>query len=206
MGCDIHGYWELFHPAFNRWVVIKPINDSRSYEWFGIIAGVRRDGPNVDGDDVQPNIDVHSPIGVRAKSGKEDDDEDFSRAWVEYCKRWGHDLHSHRVLSRRAVMEANTLMWGRDEEERSFNHNDHPSESDRDPEALKEKAPRGYHEEVPWADDVIQSLIFETQYSEDYSEQTPIELPMNIPLGEIIGSYDEEVLNKRIRMVVAFDN
>ena len=103
-------------------------------------------------------------------------------------------------------MEANTLMWGRDEEERSFNHDDHPNESDRDPEALKEKAPRGYHEEVPWADDVIQSLIFETQYSEDYSEQTPIELPMNIPLGEIIGSYDEEVLNKRIRMVVAFDN
>jgi len=206
MGCDIHGYWELFHPGFKRWVVIKPINDSRSYEWFGIIAGVRGDGPHVEGEDIQPDIDVNTPNGVRAKSGKEDDDKDFSRAWVEYCKQWGRDLHSHRVLSRIAVMEANTLMWGRDEQERSFNHNDHPGECDRDPEALKAKAPRGYYEEVPWPDDVIQSLIFDTQYSEDDQRQEPMELPMNLPLGEILGTYDEEEINRRVRMVVAFDN
>jgi hypothetical protein len=44
MGCDIHGVWEC-KLANGDWVAFKHISDERSYEWFGILSGVRRDGP-----------------------------------------------------------------------------------------------------------------------------------------------------------------
>ena len=100
MGADIHGYWEIFHPEFNRWVMFKPINDTRKYSWFGIIAGVRgEDEPRV------PVIMGPSADPSRAPDGS------FSRMWVEYCKYWGRGLHSHAIVPWHSSIEANEMLW-----------------------------------------------------------------------------------------------
>ena len=195
MGADIHGYWEIFHPEFNRWVMFKPINDTRKYSWFGIIAGVRgEDEPRV------PVIMGPSADPSRAPDGS------FSRMWVEYCKYWGRGLHSHAIVPWHSAIEANEMLWISDK--RHWTEEDGPLE-EWEGKNGRYRMMMSYHEDVPDADFLVESVVVDTregknEWGEDV--KVPIELPMGVTLGDIIGSRDTEVIGERVRMVVAFDN
>ena len=87
MGCDIHGFWE-FKTSDGPWIAFEHINDSRSYSWFGIIAGVRHPAGNLE----------TAERGVPA---------DCSNAWRQLVDAWGRDLHSHTWLTPSEVRQAN---------------------------------------------------------------------------------------------------
>ena len=89
MGCDIHGFWEAQTPS-GEWIAFRFVNDTRSYEWFGIIADVRSS---------QESLTSHRGIPGTASPG-----------WKAYCKRWGRDLHSHTYLTLHEVINANMLL------------------------------------------------------------------------------------------------
>jgi len=195
MGCDIHGYWEVFHPEFNRWVAFKPINDTRSYSWFGIIAGVR-------GEDT-PRVSVI--MGPSADPSRAPDGS-FSRMWVEYCKRWGMGLHSHAIVCWHSAIEANEMLWISNK--KRWDEEDGLPDEDVG-ESARVRAMMSYHEDVPDADFLVESVIVDTRAERDEWDeevQVPIEVPMGVTLGDIIGSRDTEVIGERVRMVVAFDN
>lgn len=199
MGCDIHGYWELYHPDLKRWVVFKDIGSGRSYHWFGILSGVRGGGPKISSIEGGPNIDMVSSRETIVRSGSAIDDENFSRVWVEYCKSWGRDLHSHTVVPYDEVMAANLKKW----QERSLEDGDGDDEEAVDAYPDLDKIMMRYYEEVPDPDFVVEDISFDTQWIEEYSAQQPLRLPMNLPLRDILGTDD---LSQVVRMVVAYDN
>ena len=185
MGCDIHGYWELYHPHFKRWIAFRSINSGRDYTWFGILSGVRGDGPHVASiEDAGPSF-----RGENSKDITEEqitsDDEDCSVAWCRYVAQWGEDLHSFTVVPWEEVKLANQHLR---EKRGRIDFDD-----DED------------HEAVPSPSDIVEHLILDVKRDADWEEHYK-QLPMNIPLGEIIGTYDPEEVAKLVRMVVAYDN
>lgn len=93
MGCDIHGFWELKHKS-GAWIAVKPVNGTRNYAWFGIIAGVRM-------------FNVSYPLPHHERGIP----KDASHAWLEYTKapdekemQW---LHSHTWLTLSEVQKCN---------------------------------------------------------------------------------------------------
>lgn len=106
MGCDIHGFWEFRTPA-GSWIAFEPINDSRSYSWFGLIAGVRR-----------PMGD----LGTEERGVP----SDCSNAWKQLVDAWGRDLHSHTWLTPAEVRRANheLFIFYKREDEEEFDMND----------------------------------------------------------------------------------
>jgi len=194
VGCDIHGYWELYHPHFKRWIAFRRINDGRDYTWFGILSGVRRDGPHVASiEDAGPSF-----RGCRTQDITEEqitsDDKDFSVAWCRYVAQWGQDLHSFTVVPCEEVKLANQYLrekMGRvdfDDDEKQDKHED-----DED------------YEPIPSPDDIVEYLILDVKRDANWEEHYK-HLIMNVPLGEIIGTYDPEEVAQLIRMVVAYDN
>jgi hypothetical protein len=217
MGCDIHGYWELYHPQFKRWIAFRMINDGRSYNWFGILSGVRGEGPLVASlIDAGPSF-----AGQSSKSITEEeitsDDEDFSVAWRRYVAQWGEDLHSFTVVPYDEVRKANaiyrfcqmqniypvSLTQAQIEEicDPDFGLED-DDELLSDPD---DEDPRNDREPLPGPNDIIERLILDMKRDADW-EVHPKNLPMNVPLGEIIGTYDPKEVAKLVRMVVAYDN
>lgn len=199
MGCDIHGFWELYHPHFNRWVAFKGVRSERSYSWFGILSGVRGGGPKVASYEDEPDVNVNPHMSRQAirESGRSIDDERFSRAWVEYCKNWGSDLHTHTVIPYEEVKAANLKKW---------QHDSHDQDDEVDKELIEhmseDQVLMSYYEEVPDSDFIVDEIIFDTQTDED-GRQEPLRLPMNLPLSEILGTHD---ISSLVRMVVAYDN
>lgn len=88
MGADIHGVWECRLPN-GIWVAFKEINDIRSYEWFGILSGIRRHGPRCDSEPWNP---CNHP-------------EDAGEYWLRVCESGG--LHSHTLITVAALRQAN---------------------------------------------------------------------------------------------------
>ena len=78
MGCDIHPYWEARFPD-GTWQMIEEVDCGRSYDWFGLAAGVRREFD-----------ESLEPRGMPASP---------SWAWEYICERWGHDFHSKSWLT-----------------------------------------------------------------------------------------------------------
>lgn len=207
MGCDIHGYWELYHPEFKRWVVFRPINEDRTYTWFGILSGVRGTGPKVASDEMGPRHAGVPRRDLNAMEREELDDPDFSAAWCSYTQRWGGDLHTFTVVPYDEVKRANVALYemqngkygNDDDDDDEFDGFVDPASRFADMRAVEME----YHENVPKPEDIVEVLILEMG---DHSSDVNRELPMNLPLGEIVGSYDPAVLAERVRMVVAYDN
>ncbi len=93
MGADIHGVWECRLPN-GVWVVFRDINDTRSYEWFGILSGVRRDGPECDSIPWDPRKE-----------------RDAGEYWLGVCQ--GGDLHGHTLVPIPALRQANDALHRR---------------------------------------------------------------------------------------------
>jgi len=104
VGADIHGVWECKLPN-GVWVAFSGINDARSYEWFGILSGVRRHGPRCDSEPWNPC----------------DHPEDAGEYWLRVCE--GGGLHNHTLITIPALRQANeefrrTLIeWAQQDEE-----------------------------------------------------------------------------------------
>jgi hypothetical protein len=206
MGCDVHGFLELYHPEFKRWVAFKEVDQGRSYRWFGILSGVRGDGPHVESEERGPDIDFKAYRSRRRDlelSGREEDDEEYSRAWVEYCKSWGSDLHSHTVVPYREIMAANVRKWEMDKQMSEYDDNDDEEKDGAEDPPDIEKISMEYYQEVPGPDFIVEEIVFDTQWDEERQRQEPMRLPMNLPLCEIVGTRD---LSEVVRMVVAYDN
>lgn len=90
MGCDIHGFWEFKTPD-GKWIAFEPINDTRSYEWFRIIADVRG---------VRGSHTAHRGVP-----------DDCSLVWGYLTNSWGADMHSHTWLSAEEVRRANQELY-----------------------------------------------------------------------------------------------
>jgi hypothetical protein len=140
-----------------------------------------------------PNINMTASRETIVRTGKKLDDENFSRVWVEYCKNWGRDLHSHTIVPYNEVLQANLLMWNE-------NGND---DAASDAVLSKDQAMMRYYEDVPDLDYVVEDIMFDTQWNEEQSRTEPLYLPMNLPLRDILMTDD---LSDVVRMVVAYDN
>lgn len=186
--------WELFHPGFNRWVTFgKEVNGTRSYMWFGILSGVRCSEA--------PRVESYAACPDRACEG----DTSFSKDWVEYCKLNGDDLHSHTVVPWRAVQEANRCL--RDTEADEFSRSDERrDEFSRSDERRDYEVMMTFHEEVPDGNYFVEEITVDMRWDKEARHFCPILLKMGLPLGEILGSYDPEVLALSVRLVVAYDN
>ena len=86
MGCDIHPYWEARFPE-GTWQMIEEVDCGRSYDWFGLAAGVRREFD----ESLEPRGMPDSP----------------SWAWEYLCERWGPDFHSKSWLTPSELSEVN---------------------------------------------------------------------------------------------------
>jgi hypothetical protein len=215
MGCDIHGYWELYHPQFKRWIAFRSIDGGRSYMWFGILSGVRSSGPYVASiEDAGPSFRGEDSK-VITEEQITSEDEDFSLVWCRYVAQWGQDLHSFTVVPYEEVRKANAILSGcrlRDvmpdqlsetqlEEMSDGVSNEEDDEELRDPD----EEPIQDREPLPDPNDIIDRLILDVKRDAEWEEHYK-QLPMNIPLGEIIGTYEPKEVAKLIRMVVAYDN
>jgi hypothetical protein len=87
MGADIHGVWECKLPN-GQWVAFKEINLIRNYSWFGIISGVRGDGPRCESIEWDPRRE-----------------RDAGEYWLTTCEHAGY--HGHTLVSIPALREAN---------------------------------------------------------------------------------------------------
>jgi hypothetical protein len=116
VGCDIHGVWECKLPN-GDWVAFKHINDERSYEWFGILSGVRRHGPRCNSIEWDPRREPAADVGAY---------------WKDICVKWGRDFHRHTLVSILALRQAS------DEYKRSAETDDEPGDDgtieDHEPE------------------------------------------------------------------------
>ena len=75
MGCDIHGWIEA--KVDGKWIAVREMkDDTRNYERFAALAGVRGYGPK--------------PKGVP---------EDVSETAAFHIREWGNDAHSHSWAS-----------------------------------------------------------------------------------------------------------
>jgi len=88
MGCDIHGFWEV-KTKTGAWIAFREVNDSRSYDWFGLIAGVRTG-----------NRETCETAGRGVP-------DDVGAAWRDYCAGWGANLHSKTWLYPDEIAAAN---------------------------------------------------------------------------------------------------
>lgn len=119
MGCDIHGTWECKLPN-GIWVSFSGINDGRSYEWFGILSGVRRNGPRCDSEPWNPC----------------DHPKDAGEYWLRVCE--GGGLHNHTLITIPALRQANeefrrTLIeWAQQDEVEETNLSDYEGIPDLD--------------------------------------------------------------------------
>ena len=86
MGCDIHPYWEARFPD-GTWQMVEEVDCGRSYDWFGLAAGVRREFE----ESLEPRGMPDSP----------------SWAWEYICERWGPDFHSKSWLTPSELAEVN---------------------------------------------------------------------------------------------------
>lgn len=93
MGADVHGVWECKLPN-GTWAVFRDINDTRSYEWFGILSGVREHGPRCDSIPWDPRREP-----------------DAGEYWLGVCQRG--DLHNHTLVSIPALRQANEVLHRR---------------------------------------------------------------------------------------------
>ena len=110
MGADIHGVWECRLPN-GTWVAFREINRSRNYNWFGILSGVREDGPMCDSIEWDPRREY-----------------DVGEYWLSFCQ--GGDLHSHTLVSIPALRQANEALHRRRAEWNLMED----AEDDREPE------------------------------------------------------------------------
>jgi hypothetical protein len=78
MGCDIHGWVEVFDN--NKWIACTPLkDDSRNYQRFALLAGVRD----------YDNINKAQPLGIP---------KDVSETTLYHINQWDVDGHSHSYL------------------------------------------------------------------------------------------------------------
>jgi len=103
MGCDIHGVFEV--NVKGKWWAFDHINNNRRYAWFGILSGVRYDGPFCDSQRWDPR----------------DNKDNASVAWLSICTDWGPDLHSHSLVTMDALEQANEAMRGPEADEAGSN-------------------------------------------------------------------------------------
>jgi hypothetical protein len=92
LSCDIRGFWE-FKAPHGDWIAFELINDTRSYEWFRIIANVR------------------GLPGLQPYSARRGTPEDCSQAWKQLVDAWGRNLHSHTWLDPDEVRQANRNLY-----------------------------------------------------------------------------------------------
>jgi len=95
MGCDIHGVWECLLPN-GHWVAFRHINDTRNYEWFGVLSGVRGRGPRCGGRFWDPR-DFERDLQV------------VGGFWFDLCRTFGNDMHSHTLAQASDIKEANRV-------------------------------------------------------------------------------------------------
>lgn len=88
MGCDCHGWIELRDKKTGEWVSGSPIEGGRNYRWFGIIAGVRYDCPEM------------------AKTHNRGIPKDASKAVKIEFESWGDDAHSPTWLDIKEISSA----------------------------------------------------------------------------------------------------
>ena len=135
MGCDIHGLFEAKEKKTGKWLPFRAVSEGRSYEWFGVVAGVRRQGIAV----------------VDTDRGIPDDTCDL---WQSYCEDWGIDLHSHTWLTPSEVNSANQAL--RDHVRRVFSEelaNDYEEVPTPDEQMTEIIMGFGYpdNKTIPWA-------------------------------------------------------
>lgn len=87
MGADIHGVWECRLPN-GTWVAFREINLDKSYTWFGILSGVRGDGPRCDSIPWDPRKE-----------------RDAGEYWLNFCR--DVELFGHTLISIPALRQAN---------------------------------------------------------------------------------------------------
>ena len=140
MGCDIHGFWEV-KTKTGAWIAFREVNDTRSYDWFGLIAGVRTG-----------NRETCETAGRGIP-------DDVGAAWRDYCDRWGDNLHSKTWLYPDEIAAANVefkIICEKYDDEGDSNlipridHEPVPQVSDMVPQ-LFVGAQRGDVNSYPWA-------------------------------------------------------
>lgn len=87
MGADIHGVWECRLPN-GTWVAFREINLDKNYTWFGILSGVRGEGPKCDSIEWDPRKE-----------------RDAGEYWLNFCR--DVDLFGHTLVSIPALRQAN---------------------------------------------------------------------------------------------------
>ena len=175
MGCDIHGYWEARRPD-GVWVAFMPINRDRNYEWFGLVAGVRRENYGLS------QIDHHRR-GMPSSS---------SKVWAGYCDD-DTGLHSHTWLSPSEAAacyeEYTNIDISYYYESKKVSKEEHRYYTIVTPEHLVKKLMfdyMGYDETIgSWGSNVYK------------------EIPWAGTVQELIGDQD---FDEAVRMVIAFDN
>ena len=110
MGCDIHPFWEA-RSKDGTWHAIEDVDTGRSYDWFGLAAGVRRNFE-----------ESFEPRGMPP-----------SPSWVwEYLNERSTDFfHSHSWLTPSELREVNRLWQKRINDDRDDDY-DLKSERIRD--------------------------------------------------------------------------
>lgn len=176
MGCDIHGVWEC-RLSNGDWVAFGRINDERSYEWFGILSGVRRDGPRCDAIEWDPRREPADYVGIY---------------WLDICKSWDLDFHSHALVSIPALLQANK------EYIKAIKDNEGYEEVDD-------------HERIPSLDDIVEKILIGFGGFDENGKGLDRAVTMGIPLRDVMmlgpaATIDDPDVISRIRMVVAYDN
>ena len=179
MGCDIHGVWECRLPN-GDWVAFKRIDDTRSYEWFGILSGVRRDGPRCDAIEWDPRREQADYVGSY---------------WLDICNLWGPDLHSHTLVSIPALRQANRAYIKAMKENEDYEEHEEVDEHETVPslDDVVEKILVGF------------GGFDESGNGRDRAITMGIPLRDVMMLGPDATIDDPNVIS-RIRMVVAYDN
>ena len=176
MGCDIHGVWEVRVPD-GRWFAFRSISDNRSYSWFGIMSGVRGEGPRCDSECWNP---------TEAEPGA----EIVSDYWREICTRWGRGFHSHTVASVDTVRAAN----------------DEYCAEMQDRLGSRNEASSLEYETIPRPDDIVQELWLGID-GDFGTNNLVMGIPLHEVMGlppDIHG--DDDRFKDRIRYLCAYDN
>ena len=182
MGTDIHGFWEA-RMKDGSWVAVRDISDGyRNYEWFGIIAGVRRP--------VRWGKGVLEPW-LRGVPG------DASTAWKEYTDPWGSDMHGKTWLTLDEVRIAKKMYIDHAEPEwREYKvyHLDDPESYESDPEYrfLVIPTPQMHIEELTMGVNC-----------EDHSF-SQVTIPWQNTLDSIVDP--DRPFNECVRLVIGFDS
>jgi len=177
MGCDIHGVWEVRVPD-GRWFAFRSISDNRSYAWFGIMSGVRGEGPRCDSECWDP---------TEAEPGT----EVVGDYWRDICARWGRGFHSHTVASVDTVRAANDEYCA-EMQERYGERNEVSSLE---------------YEQIPRPDDIVQELWLGLSDDRGEANSLTMGIPLREVMGlqsDVHG--DDERFKSRLRYLCAYDN